>query len=48
MIKVAEEIAKELSPFDVSDEDAILVEDRLERLSKITQNLATKIYKIQK
>ena len=48
VIKVAEEIAKELSPCDVDDEDAVLVEDRLERLVNTTKTLTKKIYKIQK
>ena len=45
--KVAEEIAKELSPFNVEDEDALMVEDRLERLAQTTKNLTKKIYKIR-
>ena len=48
VIKVAEEISEELSPFDVDDEDAVLVEDRLERLVNTTKTLTKKIYKIQK
>ena len=45
---VATEIAKDMCPFDVNDDEAMQIEERIERLEKATKNLSTKIYRIQK
>ena len=45
--EVASAIAKEMCPFDVSDNEAMQIEDRIERLERSTKNLATKIYRIK-
>ena len=45
--KVVSEIVEELSPFDIKDEDAMLFEDRLDRLEKVSKNLITKVYKLK-
>ena len=41
------EIIEELSPFDIKDEDAMLFEDRLDRLEKVSKNLITKVHKLK-
>ena len=38
---VAEDIVKEMCPFDLNDEDTVMMEDRLERLKKTTENLVS-------
>ena len=43
----AECIAKELCPFDVTDEEAMMLEDRAERLQQQTTKISKKLYKIQ-
>ena len=45
--EVANESAIELCDFDISDEDAMLVEDRMTRLSETIDKLSKKIYRIQ-
>ena len=45
--KVVSEIVEELSPFDIKDEDAMLFEDRLDRLEKVSKNLISKVYKLK-
>ena len=45
--EVANECAIELCDFDISDEDAMLVEDRMTRLSETIDKLSKKIYRIQ-
>ena len=37
----------ELSPFDVTDEDVINFEDRVERLGKVSSSLSSKIYRLK-
>ena len=46
--KVAEEISEELCPFDVSDEEAMMMEDRVERLQETTKKLSNKIYRLKR
>ena len=46
--EVVKEVCEELSPFDVNDEEALLLEDRLERLEKTSKKFAAKIYKLKK
>ena len=45
--KVVSEIVEELSPFGIKDEDAMLLEDRLDRLEKVSKNLLSKVYKLK-
>ena len=45
--KVVSDIVEELSPFDIKDEDAMLFEDRLDRLEKVSKNLLSKVYKLK-
>ena len=45
--RVVSEMIEELCPFDVNDEDALAIEDRLERLEKVSRNLQTKVYKLK-
>ena len=42
------EICEELSPFDVNDEEAVLVEGRLEKLEQASKAFASKIYRLRK
>ena len=46
--KVVEEMIEELTPFNMSDSDALLLEDRLERLENISKALSSKVYRLQK
>ena len=46
--KVVEEICDELSPFDISDEETTLVENRIERLQEVSKKLYSKVDKLQK
>jgi hypothetical protein len=43
----ANECALELCDFDVNDEEAIMVEDRVDRLSETVEKLAKKIYRVK-
>ena len=45
---VVNEVCEELSPFDVTDEEALVVEDRLERLEKLSKLFSSKIYQLKK
>ena len=45
--KVAGEICEELVPFDVTIEEELLVNDRLERMAKTATNIERKIRKLQ-
>ena len=45
--EVANECAIELCDFDISDEDAMIVEDRMTRLSETINKISKKIYRIQ-
>ena len=45
--KTVEMMLTELSPFDVTDEDVINFEDRVERLSKVSSSLSSKIYRLK-
>ena len=42
------EIVEELCPFDVGDEVALNMEDRVERLERVTKLLEMKVYKLKK
>ena len=42
------EIVEELCPFDVGDEVALNIEDRVERLERVTKLLENKVYKLKK
>ena len=42
------EICEEMCPFDVSDEDALQIEDRLNRLEKVSKNLTAKVSRLSK
>ena len=46
--KAVEEIVTDLSPFDVEDESVILLEDRVQRLSKVSMSLTKKLYRLKK
>ena len=37
--KSAQEIVKELSPFDIKDENVMVLEDRYERLENVTREI---------
>ena len=45
--EVANECAIKLCDFDISDEDAMIVEDRMTRLRETIDKLSKKIYRIQ-
>lgn len=45
--RAVSDIVSDLSPFDVTDDNVLAVEDRLERLDKVSGNLKTKIYKLK-
>ena len=45
---VSEEICEQLAPFDVTDEEAMEVDDRMERLKNTATKLENKIRKLQK
>ena len=45
--KTVEMMLTELSPFDVTDEDVINFEDRVERLGKVSSSLSSKIYRLK-
>ena len=40
--KVAEEVVSELTPFDVTDDNVLMLEDRLERVEKVTMSFMKK------
>ena len=46
--KAVAEIIDELCPFDVNDEDALQIEDRVERLERVAKLLEIKVYKLRK
>ena len=46
--RLSEEICEELCPFDCSQDEEILIEDRLERMKEVTKCLASKVYKLHK
>ena len=46
--KAVAEIIDELCPFDVNDEDALQIEDRVQRLERVTKLLEKKVYKLRK
>ena len=46
--KVVEEMLEDLCPFDVNDEDALQIEDRVERLEKVGKLLMARVYKLRK
>ena len=46
--KAVAEIIEELCPFDVDDQDALQIEDRLERLDRVNKLLEKKVYKLRK
>ena len=45
--QVAEEICEELVPFDVSDEDVVKLDDRLERMKKASLTMEKRIRHLQ-
>ena len=45
--RAVEEIIKELSPFDVTDDNVTAIEDRLDRLEKVSKKLKVKLYKLR-
>jgi hypothetical protein len=45
--KLAQEIVKELSPFDIKDESVMLLEDRYERLENVTTKIIYKMHKVK-
>ena len=46
--KVVGEMVEDLCPFDVNDEDALKIEDRAERLERVTKVLMAKVYRLRK
>ena len=42
------EIVEELCPFDVGDEVALNIEDKVERLERVTKLLEMKVHKLKK
>ena len=46
--EVSQDICEELCPFDVTDEEAMLMEDRVERMQKVTKAMTAKISKLSK
>ena len=46
--KVVGEMLEDLCPFDVNDEDALQIEDRVERLEKVGKLLMARVYKLRK
>ena len=45
--KVAEEVVSELTPFDVTDDNVLILEDRLERVEKVTVAFMAKFYRLK-
>lgn len=45
--EVVKDICEELTPFDINDADAVLLEDRLERLDRTSKNLTAKVYRLK-
>ena len=45
--KAVGEIIEELSPFDVDDEDAMKIEDRVERLARVSKLFEKRVYKLR-
>ena len=45
--KVVREMIEELCPFDINDEEALGIEDRLERFDKVANLLKKKVWKLQ-
>ena len=45
--KVVDEMIEELCPFDVNDNDALIIEDRIERLEKVSRTLQLKVHKLK-
>ena len=45
--KAVEEILEELCPFDVNDEEALKIEDRVSRLDRVNSLLQKKVYKLR-
>ena len=41
-------ILEELCPFDINDEDALKIEDRVERLQRVSKSFEAKVYKLRK
>ena len=46
--EVCDNICEELCPFDISDEESLLIEDRLERLEKVSRTLTAKVSRVSK
>ena len=46
--QLVEEMIEELTPFDMSDSHALLLEVRLERLGNIPMALSSKVYRLHK
>ena len=46
--QVCDDICEELCPFDISDEDLLLLEDQLERLEKVSRTLTAKVSRVCK
>ena len=46
--KVANEMLEELCPFDLNDQDALLIEDRIERVAKVSNLLQKRVRRLAK
>ena len=46
--ELCEEICEELCPFDVSDEEALQIEDRLARMKKVSETLSAQVSRLYK
>ena len=46
--KVANEMLEELCPFDLNDQDALLIEDRIERVAKVSKLLQMRVRRLAK
>ena len=46
--EAVKELLEEMCPFDINDEEALKIENRLERLQKPSHNLECKLWKLRK
>ena len=46
--KVANEMLEELCPFDLNDQDALLIEDRIERVARVSNLLQKRVRRLTK
>ena len=48
MQEVVRDICEELTPFDMNDEESLILENRLERLEVVSKAFSAKVYRLQK